>query len=503
MKKAVVHILDEVNVKITGLTDYDFRALVDMFAVFAKGYRYQIKYKLGHWDGKIHFFKMDKTGFGATCYVKLLPDILNYIKSKDYSIKLIDSREKVDLYVPPIDENYFSDRGFKNDNGEPLTLGEHQVRGINALTASSGGIFEGGTGAGKTIMTAALCQLYEDHLNFKCIVIVPTSDLINQTYADMVKHGVDCGRYSGDNKDINHVHLVSTWQALQNNKNLMSFFQVVIVDECHGVTGSTLQEILNQYGAKCFVRLGLTGTLPEEPIDRMAVHVTLGDVVEKVEAHELIASGWLAELKLYQYQLIEDVRPEYTEFCKKNPDLAATITYEEFKKDAFVDFNAEKKYIQKKPERLKFLSKIIGTPKGNVLVLVPNVDFGKKLSKLIPGSVFFYGNDSNAVRKQLYDSFSVENDIIAITTFQLASTGLNIKRIFNLFLIDGGKSYVQIIQSIGRGLRKASDKNKIRVYDIHSDLKYSKKHASSRRKHYKLKKYAFKQKSIDYLGLGS
>jgi len=503
MKNAVVHILDEVNVKVTGLSSADFKSLVDMFAVYAKGFRFQIKYKLGHWDGKIHFFKMDVSGMGATSYVKLLPEILNFIKSRDYSIKLVDKREKIDLHVPPIKANYFAARGFTNDNGDPLFLGEHQVRGINALTSSSGGIFEGGTGAGKTIMTAALCQLYEDHLNFKCIVIVPTSDLINQTYLDMIKHGVDCGRYSGDNKDINHVHIVSTWQALQNNKSIISLFQVVIVDECHGVTGATLQEILNQYGSKCFVRLGLTGTLPEEEIDRMAVNVTLGDVVEKVEAHELIASGWLAELKLYQYTLIEDVRPEYTEFCQKNPDLAATMTYADFKKQAFPDFNSEKKYLQKKPERLLFLSKIISAPEGNKLVLVPNVEFGKRLSKLIPGSVFFHGKDSNAVRKHLYDSFSVEDNIVAITTFQLASTGLNIKRIFNLFLVDGGKSYVQIIQSIGRGLRKASDKTKIRVYDIHSDFKYSKSHASTRRKHYKLKQYAFKQKSVDYLGIGS
>ncbi|GAH24904.1 unnamed protein product, partial [marine sediment metagenome] len=67
---------------------------------------------------------------------------------------------------------------------------------------------------------------------------------------------------------------------------------VVIVDECHGVSGQVLQEILNKHGSRCRVRMGLTGTLPEEDIDKMAVRITMGDVVEKVEVSELIANGW-------------------------------------------------------------------------------------------------------------------------------------------------------------------------------------------------------------------
>jgi superfamily II DNA or RNA helicase len=142
-------------------------------------------------------------------------------------------------------------------------------------------------------------------------------------------------------------------------------------------------------------------------------------------------------------------------------------------------------------------------PEGNTMVMVPNVEFGRRIAKLIPNSVFFYGKDSKKIRQELYASFDKRSDLIAITTFQLASTGLNIKRIFNLFLVDGGKSFVQIIQSIGRGLRKAKDKDKIRVYDVHSDFKYCKRHAVSRKKHYTKKKYPYKQQKVDYLGLGA
>ena len=53
--------------------------------------------------------------------------------------------------------------------------------------------------------------------------------------------------------------------------------------------------------------------------------------------------------------------------------------------------------------------------------------------------------------------------------------------IFNLVLIEPGKSFVRVIQSIGRGIRKAKDKDFVNVFDITSTLKYSKKHLQKER----------------------
>ena len=493
--QATIHIVDEVNAVVKGLGPADYEALSEVFAVYAKDYRYQAKFKLGVWDGKIRF--CDKQG---RTYVKLLPEVVQFLRQNDYGINLVDDRRDFDLTIPKINKNYLKDKGVRDEDGELVVLGDHQVRGVNALTEKHG-IFEGGTGAGKTMMTAVLCMLYEENLNFKCITIVPTSDLIDQTYEELKMTGVDVGRYSGDVKDINHQHLVSTWQSLQNNKGLIGQFHVVIVDECHGVTGDVLREILNDYGANCYIKLGLTGTLPEEPIDMMAVNITLGGVVEGVEASELIAVGWLAKLYLRCYKLVEDVRGEYHDFCEKHPEKAHDMSYTQFKNKMHADYNAEKKYIQKKPERLEFLAKMIAAPEKHSLVLVPNVEFGRKRSKLVPNSIFFHGADSKRIRKEIYNSFQGEEQVIAITTYKLASTGLNIKRIFNLFLIDAGKSYVEVIQSIGRGLRKGRDKDSVRVYDIHSDFNFSKRHAQTRKKHYKNKNYSYKEDSIDYMAL--
>jgi len=87
---------------------------------------------------------------------------------------------------------------------------------------------------------------------------------------------------------------------------------------------------------------------------------------------------------------------------------------------------------------------------------------------------------------------------VVIATVNIASTGLNIKRIFNLMFIDVGKSFIRVIQSIGRGLRKAPDKDYVDVTDICTDLKYGKRHVRERIKFYTEAKYPHKKRKINY-----
>ena len=69
--------------------------------------------------------------------------------------------------------------------------------------------------------------------------------------------------------------------------------------------------------------------------------------------------------------------------------------------------------------------------------------------------------------------------------------GISINRIFNLVLIEPGKSFVRVIQSIGRGLRKADDKSHVDVYDICSKMKFSHRHMLKRQQHYKKVQYPY------------
>lgn len=498
-KLATIKILDETNVAIIGLTRSEYDFFYKKYGLFVPSYRFNPKYKLGRWDGKKRFF----TSSGST-FLNLLPEIIPSLKQMGYKIKLIDNRVQVSIEIPLIDKHYFKALGW--------ILGDHQVMSVNGITQNGGGIVKAGTGSGKTIITAVLCDLYRRFANLRVITIVPNSDLISQTILELQGVGIDVGEYSGDKKDVNHDHVVSTWQALQNNPKVLSMFQVVIVDECHGAKGNVLQKLVTEDAAHMYIRIGLTGTLPEDECDAMSVRVSLGDVVYEVPAHVLIEQEWLAQLQIESYQLHEDLTAEWKEyleseawqkFQEEQPAEAKKYTYKKFRNDCFPDFPSEVNYLHGKPVRNRFITDLIqearSTPKkGNTFVLVKGLAFGKKLTSMIPNAVFVYGKDHKKVRQQIYSLFETHDDIVVVSTFQLASTGLNIKRIFHLFLIDAGKSFIQVIQSIGRGLRKAHDKDSVTVNDISSDLKYSRRHLRERLRFYSEQKYKFRENKINY-----
>ena len=78
-----------------------------------------------------------------------------------------------------------------------------------------------------------------------------------------------------------------------------------------------------------------------------------------------------------------------------------------------------------------------------------------------------------------------------MATYGVAAVGINIPRIFNLVLVEPGKSFVRVIQSIGRGIRRAEDKDFVQIWDLTANTKYAKRHLTERKKFYKDAQYPF------------
>ena len=139
------------------------------------------------------------------------------------------------------------------------------------------------------------------------------------------------------------------------------------------------------------------------------------------------------------------------------------------------------------------------TDNGNTLILVDRIKTGELLIEQNPDWVFVSGGMKAAERKENYDEVSEAEGKVIVATYGVAAVGINIPRIFNLVLIEPGKSFVRVIQSIGRGIRKAKDKDFVNVFDITSTLKYSKKHLTERKKFYREAEYPFKVTKIEYI----
>ncbi len=481
MSSCKLVIKDQVNVKFENL-DLKWRQRLH------QKFKYQIPYayhlpavKLGRWDGKIAFF-----GLGGTTYLYLVDQILPILEDGGVYVELVDQRPKQDLEFTKIEKNYLSNILWPKNHpsaGQPIELRDYQVETINKFIENPQSIQEIATGAGKTIITAALCQLVE--LYGRTLTIVPNKSLVTQTEEDFVTCNLDTGVYYGDRKEVGRYNTIATWQSLNvlekkskdehstEFKEFIDGINTVIVDEVHMAKADVLKRMLTGPFSNCQIRWGLTGTVPKQEYEYMGIKVSIGEVTNKIPAKELQDKGVLANCHVNVLQ---------------TNDILEFRSYAE-----------ELKWLTTDPKRMSWVAQTINdiSTSGNTLILVDRISAGEILEKKIKDSVFIRGATKNMERKEHYDEVSVAQTKVIIATYGVAAVGINIPRIFNLVLIEPGKSFVRVIQSIGRGIRKAEDKDSVSIWDITSACKFARRHLTQRKKFYKEANYPYNIEKID------
>jgi len=336
-------------------------------------------------------------------------------------------------------------------------------------------------------MTAALSWNVQPY--GRSIVIVPNKSLVTQTEKDYVNLRLDVGVYFGDRKDYGKTHTICTWQSLNNllkdSKDGTAKFTIqdfmedvvcVIVDEVHMAKADALKTLLTGIMARVPIRWGLTGTIPKEKFESQALLVGLGPVVSKLSASELQDRGVLAQCHVNIVQLVDHV--EYS------------------------NYQSELKYLLEESGRLDTMADLVRrvNETGNTLVLVDRTECGRQLvERLGDGAVFVSGATKAKARQDEYDEVAEATGKIIVATYGVAAVGINIPRIFNLVLIEPGKSFVRVIQSIGRGIRKAEDKDHVQIWDITSTCKFAKRHLTKRKQFYKEANYPFSVEKLEWM----
>ena len=216
----------------------------------------------------------------------------------------------------------------------------------------------------------------------------------------------------------------------------------------------------------------------------MLFRSSLGPVISKLAASTLQDQGVLANCHVNIIQLQDKV--EYKEY------------------------QTELKFLVSDDTRMTEIAKQIAQVNrtGNTLVLVDRIEAGeilqRKLSSFFsllkdaPDCKFVSGGTKSTARTEAYDEIATSDNNIIIATYGVAAVGINIPRLFNVVLIEPGKSFVRTIQSIGRGLRMASDKDFVQITDITSSCKFSKRHLTQRKAFYKEANYPFDVQKVNY-----
>lgn len=480
MLRTKLVVRDHVNCAFVGLDPALRRKLCDALKFTVPDAKYTPQFKLGRWDGTVSFC----TVTGAT-YLNLVERVLPLIMDAGYEIDIDDKRPDRQFNFPDPTDRMFADRLWPLGHqlaGEPIVLRDYQVDVIRRYLDNLQSVQEVSTGAGKTLVTASLSAIVEPY--GRTVVIVPSKSLVRQTAQDYRNLGLDVGLFYGEKKEWGHKHTIATWQSLaslakkRTGQTLTEFVTdvaCVMVDECHSISGTVLRNLLCGALANIPIRWGLTGTIPKDEHERVGIIASIGEVVGRVQAAQLQSRAVLADCQVDIVQLCDD-------------------------HVAFRDYDSEHMYLVTDKQRMAYIGSLIADigESGNTLVLVDRIETGEILQAAVPGSAFVYGNTKTVLREQEYRSVQHEDHKVIIATYGVAAVGIDMPRLFNLVLLEAGKSFVRTIQSVGRGLRKARDKNYIRIIDICSSLFFSNRHLNKRKRYYAEAQYPHVVRKVNY-----
>jgi superfamily II DNA or RNA helicase len=460
----------------------EFNQLKLHLSRYVKGYRFQQRFKLGVWDGKINYFNNGSIDFGLWKEVKNCCDEYGYkfeIENQDKFPRDNDiKKEDIQKFC---DEFY---EGYKTSEGKEFKPHDHQIEAIFRLLKYKYGLVEVATAGGKSLIFATMVFyiLRKINPNAKILLVVPNISLVVQFFDDFLDYNLGYNKEQKTPLDIKLMEImsdkprklrdgeipniyISTYQSLLNMEpSFMKQFDVVCTDESHKCKSLSLKTILSRTFGYAKYRIGMSGTYPEDgTAEYFTIQSLMGPKLFTVRARELIDKGLIANVKI-KALILQHNDPEFSEnvfMIKKRG--GGKKAYE-----------LEKQYVQNSEKRKYFLMKLVNKFTQNSIVLFHNIDYGTGLYEFfrnnIQGKDFYYidgetpSEQRNYIKKQMEDTTG--NVKILVSSFGTTSVGLSIKAVVNLVFADSFKSDQVVRQSLGRILRLHAEKEKAILFDI-------------------------------------
>ena len=482
--------LDEVYVRIFSDASVE-QELADFFTYEYPGARFTPQYKARLWDGKVRLYDQVR----KTLYVGLLPYVQQFCERNDYKIEyksefVVDngiSHDDVETYVKAL------------ELPSKIEIRDYQIDAIQKAVNEERTLLLSPTGSGKSFIIYSVMRHHVAE-GRKCILIVPTTSLVEQMYSDFEDYSTEnkwsvknhCQKlYSGFTKEFSKDVLITTWQSVYlQPKSWFKQFNVIFGDEAHQFKAKSLTSTMEKMDTIRY-RIGTTGTLDNKKVHRLVLEGIFGAVHRVTTTKQLMDSGRLSNLNIMCVILkySEEIRKE-----RKNK------TYQE-----------EMDWLVTNDKRNKFIRNLAIKSQGNTLVLFQYVEkHGKVLYELIKDKVhedrkvfFVFGGTETSDREAIRHITEGESDAIIIASYGTFSTGINIPSIENVIFASPTKSKIRNLQSIGRGLRLKDGKQHCNLYDIADDLHWKSwknhtlNHAAERYKTYAEEEFKIKLVEVD------
>lgn len=490
----IANIIDNQWVYLDHITDAEDQIIWEEFSV-SKPNAYVDPAMRGNWDGIYRKYNRAKKRIARP----LLQMLINVCEKHSLPISVVDKRK-------PWEYNSVPEEAINEDFLPGLQLETYQIRAIRQASSSECGIIEAPTGSGKGEMICGLCKaipcqtliladqrVVVDQLKKRLELRDIVSD-VGLFYAgkrpngQMIVVGLiqslnppkkapEVPKRKPDETDSAYNRRLNRWDAsykayqtrIENVKYLYSYVkksEMIIVDECDKATSESYKSLFRYY-FKGRRRYGFSATPidPDKPVEALVMQEHLGPIIyeetrENVQKHGRIIPCY--------YNMIA---------FGLEGDQSDCSAYD----IAYLEWLVENKKFHNMIASICHKYKDVGT-----LILVDRKDLGSALSQLITSSGmeahFIYGETPKRVRDEILKRFE-RREFNVLIGGKIINRGLDLAGgCENLIIAGGGKLKSDLIQKVGRALRKNSQ-GYSRIFDfLFKCNRYLYSHSKSRLK---------------------
>jgi len=392
-------------------------------------------------------------------YTGLLQRVLDWCSEHNVAVQLVG------------DEFYIERQCEPNLRG--ITFRDDQLDLIDKACKHQRGIIQSGTGTGKTIMQLGVISCYPD---CNILILAHTTAIVKQTFDKLKEFGFkNIEMFGGGEKARKPVAriTVSTMQSFSklNPLDYIDYYDGIIIDEAHHVQSidSTYAKILSKMLAP--MRLGFTATKRTTPEAVLVNEGLLGPTIGKLTIKEATELGILAEPKLKFIKAkcdhgIMDIR-NFQDSYKKIRVNGALVNGERTGVGVYTYGIVEN---EKRNRQIVEIIDKFKKQNKTTLIFVTQIEHGNILSRMIGkahGDIipFVQGSMSMDEREKTKKKLLSKELLVCIATTSWTE-GVDIPNLDCVVMAGGGKSEIQTLQRLGRGLRKTSEKDTVTIVDF-------------------------------------
>lgn len=467
--------------------------LSQFFTFEVPGARFTPAFKAKLWDGRIRLYDLHR----KTLYVGLLKYVLDFADRNGYEVSYVnDVVTHTNISLDDITQ--YAEWLNLHGRGQPIEIRDYQLDAIYQALTKDRVLLLSPTASGKSLIIYTAMRHHVE-AGRKCILIVPTTSLVEQMYSDFADYSSNNGwrvdrhcqkLYSGFSRDFDADVLITTWQSIYKQpKEWFNQFDVIFGDEAHQFKAKSLSTVMEKMTDVRY-RIGTTGTIDNKKVHTLVLEGIFGPVYKVITTKQLMEQGSVANLKIKCLLLKYDATTrKMMNKCQYQNEMDFIVTHE---------------------KRNKFIRNLALSCTGNTLILFQYVEkHGAILNELIQAKAngrkvfFIHGGTDVEEREAARHITEKENDAIILASFGVFSTGINIPSIENVIFASPSKSKIRNLQSIGRGLRLKEGKTHCTLFDIADDFHYKSwknhtlKHMAERVKTYAEEQFAFRIIEVD------